>query len=108
MMNSFAKHADQARAGDRAAQSALKHQMEPAMARIVRRVVEIGALHSPLDARILAEARQVGLDARSAVGADGDRLVRQVAQRICSLVHASPSTPVAAHRADAMETVRAS
>lgn len=84
--NSFSKRADLASVGDRSAKLALHQEMEPAVVRMVRRVLEQGALQSALDMRILAEATQVGLDAKIAAGADGDRLVRQVAQRVCSLV----------------------
>jgi hypothetical protein len=71
---------ERAEAGDPSAQTELYRQLEPQMVRIVRRVVRHGAGVSSIDRRIQREAYRIGLDARAAQSADGDRLIRKVAR----------------------------
>ena len=84
-MNAFVQLADRTEAGDSFAQVELRRKLEPAVVRIVRRVVERGAGPSSMDRRILAEADRVGLDAEAAAGADGELLIRKVARCVSSL-----------------------
>ncbi len=84
--NGFAKLADQVQSGDANAQIRLRRHLEPEMVRIVRRALRDGRGRTPLDRRILAEARQVGLQTNLAIGAERERLIGELAQSVCASV----------------------
>lgn len=85
-MNLFAGLAERVERGDSSAQGELRHTLEPELIRIVRRVVQRGAGHSPMDRHILAEAGRVGLDAAAARSEDGERLISKVARSVSASV----------------------
>ncbi len=76
--NSIVLLADQAKGGDSRAQGELRRKLESEMIHIVRRVMQCSG-RSSLDRRILAEAGRIGLDAKAAICADGEHLMRKVA-----------------------------
>ena len=81
--------ATRVRQGERTAANHLHQLIAPQMVYLVRRALRHGASSSPLDQRILAEARRALADnpdgIPAAVGNPPDRegLVREVAQRLC-------------------------
>ncbi len=86
MTNEFSHLANLAarvRQGEREAADRLHQLIVPQMVRIVRRALRHGAGVSPLDQRILAEARQALSDNPDQRSADGEGLVQRVAQRLC-------------------------
>ena len=103
--NVFVTLANQAEAGDSSARLELHRHLEPEMVHIVRRVLRAGAGHSPVDRRILAEARRLGLNGEVAASADGELLIRTVARAISNLLvegmRAKPKRPF-----NMQETVR--
>ena len=93
--NVFGTLADRAEVGDSNAQGELRRKLEPEIVRMVRRVVRNGAGQSSVDRCILAEASRVGLDARAAASAEGEHLIRKVAQCVSSrFVEGLRSAPV--------------
>ena len=85
-MNEFS-HLDnlaaRVRQGEREAAVRLHQLLAPQMVRLVRRALRHGAASSPLDQRILAEARRALADNPDQRPPEGEVLVRQVAQRLC-------------------------
>ncbi len=91
-MNEFS-HLDnlaaRVRQGEQEAADRLHELIAPQMVHLVRRALRHGAGTSPLDQRILAEARQTladnpdGAPALAGHPPEGEALVRQVAQRLC-------------------------
>ena len=84
--NMFTVLAVRVEEGDTGAQSELRRQLEPELVRIVRRVIRHGVGRTPVDRRILAEARRLGLDAASAQTAAGECLIRSVASSVGALL----------------------
>ena len=84
--NPFSDLADKAARGDTSAKSQLQRQLAPQMVHIVRRVIQERRDRSTLERRILAEADRVGLHAGLASKDERERLIRAVAQRLCSSV----------------------
>jgi hypothetical protein len=84
--NSFASLADRVEAGDAGAPAQLRRELEPEMVRIVRRALRDGRGRTPLDRRILAEARHVGWHADLAAGAERERLIEELARCVCTSV----------------------
>lgn len=83
--NMFAALVHRVETGDVAAQNELRRKIEPEMIFIVRHVIQRGVGQSPMDRRILAEARRLGVDARTASSTDGEVLIRQIAERVSGL-----------------------
>jgi len=85
-MNDFS-HLDnlaaRVRQGEWEAADRLHQLIAPQMVHLVRRALRHGAGSSPLDQRILAEARQTLADNPDQRPPEGEALVRQVAQRLC-------------------------
>jgi len=71
-------------AGDFAARGELKHRLEPAMARIVRRVLERGEASTTLERTILAEARRLSPDGFG--GSGQQRRTAPVARDLCQRI----------------------
>jgi hypothetical protein len=87
--NGFADLAACVQHGDSAARVRLRQQMEQNMIHIVRRSLQAGAGTSALDRRILAEARRIRQETALNSGADQERLIRIVAERLCASVIAN-------------------
>ena len=83
--NSFLNLAEQAQSGSSSAQTHLRRKMEPEMMHIVRHALRDGRGRTPLDRRILDEARHAGLNADPAAAED-DGLIRKLAQLVCASV----------------------
>lgn len=73
----------QARSGDAAAALRLRRELEPTVLVMVRETMQPNGTKTPLDRRIRAEARKVGLSNAGPMSADRDRLINQVAQDVC-------------------------
>lgn len=91
--NPFSQLASKAKSGDGAAQVAMRRQMESEMVRIVRRSLKDGALRTPLDRRIHAEAGRIAADFAVASSDEQERIVERVAQALCASVmsHVRPA-----------------
>ena len=89
--------------GDGRAGSALRRRLEPQLVPIVRRAIRRDAVGTPLARRICALAREVA-GGRGLPAAD-DRLVAEVARRLCESILANlrPGLPAGG---PAAETVR--
>jgi hypothetical protein len=71
------------RQGEREAAEQLYELLAPQMIRFVRRTLRHGTGSSPLDQRILAEARRALADNSDQRPPEGESLVQQVAQQLC-------------------------
>ncbi len=69
--------------GDFEAKAQLKHEIEPSMARIVRRVLAKGHASSSLERKILAAARRL---APNSLPSDDDPRTAPLAHNLCQLV----------------------
>jgi hypothetical protein len=71
--------------GERWAAAALREAMEPHLCRVVRRTLAEGEGRSVMQRRILNEARLLARRRPQAPGGEpAERLVRQVADRVCT------------------------
>jgi hypothetical protein len=77
----FRQLAARIRTGDAAAVTEFLDKLEPQLMLIIRRVIRTGAAHSAIGQRIMAEFEQ--LLAAGAIATEGDRLIREIASRIC-------------------------
>ena len=84
--NVFSTLAAKAQRGDATAKTQLHRQLEPQMLHIVRLVIREGRGRTALDRRILAEASRVGLSGKLQSPEERERLIRSVAQNLCSSV----------------------
>ncbi|MBM3995675.1 MAG: hypothetical protein FJ303_16210 [Planctomycetes bacterium] len=104
--NIFSALMDRVQVGDKTAQLELRQKLEPEMVFIVRHVIEKGVGHSPMDRRILAEARRLGVHAGMIATTDGEALIRQIAECVSGLFIAGLQRKAAAPRY-AADTIRA-
>jgi len=78
--------AQRAGRGDREAGVALRRELEPALVRLVRRTLQTQHHVTPLELRVLAEARRVAVIPRCEGWNAPESVIGKVALRICEWV----------------------